>query len=47
MRTMYIILSWVGWAWFAVAGTAVVVLVRRRPAPRPTPGTEAETVHEQ
>ena len=30
MRTMYIILSWAGWAWAAVALPAVAIAVHRR-----------------
>ena len=38
MRTMYIILSWIGWSWLAIAGTFLtVVLYRQRPV-RSRPG---------
>ena len=49
MRTMYIILSWIGWGWLAVVGPVVGWLLYRqgrragglRPAADPT-GTEAD-----
>ena len=58
MRTMYIILSWIGWGWLVLVAPVVAVLLhrqRRRERPeRPTGGfpvvpigTEAEVVHEQ
>jgi hypothetical protein len=29
---MYIILSWIGWSWFAIAGTFVAVALHRQQA---------------
>ena len=46
MRTMYIILSWIGWGWFTLAMPALwyaLARQRRRESPPAVPvGTEAE-----
>ncbi len=50
MRTMYIILSWIGWGWFVLIVPTVAVLVRRqgqRPVQAPHQPSEAEVAHEQ
>jgi hypothetical protein len=43
MRTMYIILSWIGWGWLLIAGSFVAAaLHRQRRHARSTPGAEAD-----
>jgi len=41
MRTMYIILAAVGWAWFAIAGSYLWFRLRPRIAP---PGLSIDTI---